>query len=201
MENLDVTNLFNLREQEKIKAKEKNVKLTYLAFIVKAVVQCLKKHPLLNSTIDEKSAEVVLKKYYNIGIAVDASEGLIVPVVKEADKRVLYDVANEIVRLADASQNKKLGLGDIKGGTFSITNIGSIAGTFFTPIINFPEVAILGLGRMQDAPAVVNGEIKIRKILPLSLSFDHRVVDGAEAARFMKDLVEILEKPEVLVDE
>jgi len=201
MENLDATALFELREKEKAKAKEENAKLTYLAFVVKAIVQCLKKHPFLNSTIDEKSGEIILKKYYNIGIAVDAPDGLIVPVVKEADKRVLYDIANEIVMLADAAQNKKLGLGDIKGGTFSITNIGSIAGAFFTPIINFPEVAILGLGRMQDAPAVVNGEIKIRKILPLSLSFDHRVVDGAEAARFMKDLVEILKKPEVLVDE
>jgi len=173
-------------------------KLTYLPFIVKALIEALKLHPTLNATLDEDENEIVVKKYYNIGIAVDVPDGLIVPVVKSADQKSVADIAAEIQALAKAARERALDLADLKGGTFSITNVGVIGGDLATPIINYPEVAILATMKIADRARVVDGAVVVRKTLPLCLAFDHRVVDGAEAARFTKDLIRFLETPESL---
>jgi pyruvate dehydrogenase E2 component (dihydrolipoamide acetyltransferase) len=141
-----------------------------------------------------------MKKYYNIGIAVDSENGLMVPVIKGADQKNIFQLAREIVELAEKVKNREVDLGDLKGGTFTITNIGSLGGIFATPIINYPEVAILAVGRITDRLVVdKEGKIKIRKILPLSLAFDHRVIDGADAAEFMNSIKELLEDPDLLL--
>ncbi|NJD52856.1 MAG: 2-oxo acid dehydrogenase subunit E2 [Candidatus Methanoperedens sp.] len=199
MDEADVTELVKLREKEKKIAEEKGIKLTYLAFIVKAVTVALKQHPYLNASLDPKKNEIVLKRYYNIGIAVDTPEGLMVPVLKDADRKSIMELAQVSEKLAQEARTRKIKLPDLKGNTFTITNIGSIGGIFSTPIINPPDVAILGIHRIRDMPVVIDGEIKIRKILPLVLSFDHRVLDGAQAARFMNTLLDHLKDPDLLL--
>ena len=187
-----------LREKMKAEVETGGAKLTYLPFIVKALIEALKLHPTLNASLDEDEDEIVVKKYYNIGIAVDVPDGLIVPVVKFADQKSVAAIAAEIQALAKAARERTLDLADLKGGTFSITNVGVIGGDFATPIINYPEVAILATMKIADRARVVDGAIVVKKTLPLCLSFDHRVVDGAEAARFTKDLVRFLENPDSL---
>ncbi|HLB70728.1 MAG: dihydrolipoamide acetyltransferase family protein [Candidatus Methanoperedens sp.] len=199
MDEADVTELVRLREKEKKIAEERGIKLTYLPFIVKAVIIGLKQHPYLNASMDSKKNEIILKHYYNIGIAVDTPEGLIVPVIKNADRKSILEIAGEMQKLSEEARSRKIKLPDLKGNTFTITNIGSIGGLFSTPIINLPDVAILGVHRIRDMPVVIEGEIKIRKILPLVLSFDHRVLDGAQAARFMNTLKDHLEDPDLLL--
>ncbi|MFQ5816075.1 MAG: dihydrolipoamide acetyltransferase family protein [Candidatus Hydrothermarchaeaceae archaeon] len=201
MDEADITHLVEVRGKYKKQAEEKGVKLTFLPFIVKAVVSALKEHPYLGSMIDEETNEIVLKEYYNIGIAVDTEEGLIVPVVKGCDQKSILQIAEEIENLVNKARERKIDLMDLKGGTFTITNIGVIGGTYATPILNFPEVAILGVGKIRDAPVVKDGEIVVRKNLSLSLTFDHRVVDGAEAARFMNDVIKRLADPDLLIVE
>jgi pyruvate dehydrogenase E2 component (dihydrolipoamide acetyltransferase) len=194
----DVTELVALREKVKKYAEEvKGVKLTYLPFVIKAVVAALKKHPYLNSSMEEESEEIILKKYYNLGIAVATEEGLIVPVVKMADQKEIFSLAQEIKELADSAASRKIDLADLKGGTFSITNYGVFGGIYATPIPNYPEAAILGMGRIQEAPYVKDGEVVIRKLLYISLTFDHRILDGAQAATFLNDLKLFLENPEL----
>lgn len=187
-----------LRQKIKPEVEAAGGKLTYLPFIVKALVEALKLHPSFNATFDEEESEIILKKYYNIGIAVDVPDGLIVPVIKFADQKSLADIATEIQTLAKAARERTLDLADLKGGTFSITNVGVIGGDFATPIINYPEVAILATMKIADRARVVDGAVVVKKTLPLCLAFDHRVVDGAEAARFTKDLIRFLEAPESL---
>jgi len=199
MDEADVTELVKLREKQKKLAEEKGIKLTYLAFIVKAVTVALKQHPYLNASLDSEKNEIILKHYYNIGIAVDTPEGLMVPVIKNADRRSIMELAQETERLAEEARTRKIKLPDLKGNTFTITNIGSIGGIFSTPIINPPDVAILGVHRIRDMPVVIDGDIKIRKILPLVLCFDHRALDGAQAARFMNTLIEHLKDPDLLL--
>jgi pyruvate dehydrogenase E2 component (dihydrolipoamide acetyltransferase) len=194
----DATRLCALRESMKAKAEAKGIKLSYLPFIVKALVEALKLHPTLNASLDDEEGEIVVKKYYNIGIAVDVPDGLIVPVLKMADQKSALDIAEEIQSLAKTARERTLDLADLKGGTFSITNVGVIGGHAATPIINYPEVAILATMKIDDRARVANGAVVVRKTLPLCLSFDHRVNDGAEAARFMKDLIRFLEEPEKL---
>jgi pyruvate dehydrogenase E2 component (dihydrolipoamide acetyltransferase) len=189
----DATALEKLRSTLKAEAEAKNVKLTYLPFLVKAVIAALKAHPMLNSTLDDDEEEIIIKKYYNIGIAVDVPDGLIVPVVKGAEQKTLWEIARDIQAAAESARARKLDLADLKGGTFSITNVGMIGGEWATPIINYPEVAILATLKIVDRVRVVNGGIVVKKTLPLALSFDHRVVDGAEAARFMNDLKKSIE--------
>jgi len=198
----DVTRLWELREREKKRAELEGVKLTFMPFIIKACVHALKEHPFVNSTLDEQNDEIILKKYYNIGVAVDTEDGLIVPVVKGADIKSIKNIAKEIEELAEKARYRVLDIGDMKGGTFTITNYGSIRGTFATPIINYPEAAILGVGRIFDK-LVVEEDSKAykRKTLPLSLSFDHRIFDGADAAQFMKTLIEHLEDPDLILIE
>lgn len=195
----DLTELANIREKMKKKAEEKGIKLTYLPFIVKGVINALKTHPMLNAFLDEENEEIIVKKYYNIGIAVDVPDGLIVPVVKAADQKSLFELAEEIKTLAESAKARTLDMADLKGGTFSITNVGMIGGEAATPIINYPEVAILATLKIADRVRVEEGHIKVKKILPLCLSFDHRVIDGAEAARFMVDLIKFLENPDLLM--
>lgn len=191
----DATRLVALKDAMKAEAEAKGIKLTYLPFIVKAVIEALKLHPTLNAALDEEEQEIVVKKYYNIGIAVDVPDGLIVPVVKMAEQKSVFDIAGEIQNLARAAKDRTLDLADLKGGTFSITNIGVIGGYAATPITNYPEVAILASMKIEDRPRVVNGAVVVRKTIPLCLAFDHRVNDGAEAARFAKDLIRFLEDP------
>jgi pyruvate dehydrogenase E2 component (dihydrolipoamide acetyltransferase) len=168
-------------------------KPTYLPFIVKAVVEALRRHPMLNTSLDEEESEIIVKKYFNIGIAVDVPDGLIVPVVKSADRKTALEIAAEIRSLAEGARARTLDLADLKGGTFSITNVGVLGGEAATPIINYPEAAILATMRIADRVRAEDGQAIIKKTLPLCLSFDHRIIDGAEAARFTSDLRGILE--------
>jgi len=191
----DITKLAALREKMRAEADAKGIKLSYLPFIVKAVIEALKLHPTLNAVLDDEEGEIVVRKYYNIGIAVDVPDGLIVPVLKMADQKSVLEIAEEIQSLAKAARERALDLADLKGGTFSITNVGVIGGYAATPIINYPEVAILATMKIDDRARVENGVVVVKKTLPLCLSFDHRVNDGAEAARFTKDLVRFLEAP------
>lgn len=198
---VDVTALVNLRKEAKVLAEEKGIKLTYLPFIVKAVVAGLKKFPELNASIDDEKQEIVYKKYYNIGIATSTDEGLLVPVVKAADRKSMFEIASEIAELAAKARDRKATPEELKGSTFSITNIGSAGGMFFTPVINYPEVAILGVGRITEKPVVKNGEIVVAPVLSLSLSFDHRLIDGEPAQRFVNYVKQLLENPTLLIME
>lgn len=201
MDEADVTELAKLREGEKIKAQEKGIKLTYLPFIMKACVAALKEFPLLNATLDEENEDIIVRKYYSIGFAVDVDgEGLVVPVIKYAENKSVLDIAKEMQDLAEKARMKKLDLNDMRGGSFSITNYGSIGGIFATPIINYPESAILGMGKIYDKPVVVDGKIEIKKILPFSLVFDHRIADGADAQRFLNTVISYLQQPEKLAE-
>lgn len=191
MHEFDVTELSELREREKKEYEKEGIKLTFLPYIVKAAALCLKEHPYLNASLEGE--EIVLKKYYNIGVAVDTDEGLFVPVVKGADAKDVKAIAKDIEKLANESKSRKINLMDLKGSSFSVSNLGSAGVGFFTPIINYPESAILGIGRILEKPVAKSGKVEIRKMLPLSLTYDHRVVDGAQAARFMMDLIVRLE--------
>ncbi len=197
MDEADVTELSRLREKDKKIAQEKGIKLTYLPFIVKAVIAALKQYPYFNASVEKN--EIVIKHYYNIGIATDTPDGLLVPVIKNADIKTILEMAQEMEKLSEEARSRTIKLSDLKGNTFTITNIGSIGGLYSTPIINPPDVAILAVHRIKDMPVVIDGEIKIRKIMPLALSFDHRVLDGAQAARFMNLLIEHLEDPDLLL--
>ncbi|WP_373230992.1 dihydrolipoamide acetyltransferase family protein [Cohnella sp.] len=201
MDEVDVTGLVALRTRAKPVAEKKGVKLTYLPFIVKALVAACREFPAMNAMIDEAANEIVYKKYYNIGIATDTDNGLIVPVVFDADRKNIWSIANEIRELATRGRDGKLSAGELKGSTISITNIGSAGGMFFTPVINFPEVAILGTGRISEKAVVKNGEIVIAPVMALSLSFDHRIIDGATAQNFVNYIKQLLSDPELLVME
>jgi len=201
MDEANVTELWNLREREKKIAELKGIKLTFLPFIIKSCVHALKEHLYVNSTLDDEHEEIVLKKYYNIGIAIDTDDGLIVPVIKGANNKSILQIAQEIQELAEKTRNRTIDLGDLKGGTFTITNYGSIRGNWGTPLINYPEVAILGVGRIFEKLDIKGGKVFVSKILPLSLSFDHRLIDGAYAARFMQTLIEHLEDPDLILIE
>lgn len=198
-EEADVTELAALREELKPAAEKRGRKLTFLPFIAKALVTALKEFPSLNAVLDEEKQEIVLKKYYNLGVAVAAEQGLIVPVVKNAERKDLWELGGEIAELAGQVRANRIKLQDIQGGTFTITNIGPIGGLYATPIILHPQTGILALMKMREEPKVRGGEIVIRKVMNLVLSFDHRVLDGAEAARFMARLVDLIEAPRQLL--
>ena len=198
MDDADITELWNLKAREKTGADKKGVHLTLMPFFVKAAVHALMKHPYLNSSVDEETEEIVIKRYYNIGVAVDTPDGLMVPVVKDADKKTIIALASEIHELGLKARERKLSIEELKGSTFTITNYGTIGGTYATPIINYPDVAILGIGRIKDGPWVKDNAIVVRKILHLSFTFDHRVADGSEAGRFLNDVISYLEDPGLL---
>lgn len=192
----DITNLEKTRKELSKIVEKSGTKLTITAILVKFIVEALKKFPQFNSSIDMEKKEIIYKNYFNIGIAVDTEHGLIVPVIKDADKKSLTQISIEMNLLAEKARTKKIGLEDLQGGCFTITNLGGIGGTYFTPIVNSPEVAILGVSRSSYEP-VWNGygTFEPRLMLPLSLSYDHRIIDGADAIRFLRFIVESLEQP------
>jgi pyruvate dehydrogenase E2 component (dihydrolipoamide acetyltransferase) len=187
----DITDLDAFRKQQ----EGAGPKLTVTAFALKAAALALKQFPQFNSSLDLASSQLILKRYYHIGVAVDTERGLLVPVLRDVDRKGVRELAAELASIADQARQKKLSADDMKGGTFTITNLGGIGGTAFTPIINYPEVAILGMSRGRLEPVVRAGQVVPRLMLPLSLSYDHRVIDGADAARFTRRLAEMLENP------
>ena len=196
VEECDATALMDMRQRLKPAAEAQGVKLTFLPFIVKAVVLALKRRPILNSALDETTNELVYRKAHHIGIAASTDAGLMVPVIKDADKRNLLDIAREIDRLGSDAKAGKSRPQDLSGSTFTITSLGAEGGLFATPIINFPEVGILGVHRIKERPVVKNGQIVIGHVMLLSLSFDHRIVDGHVGAAFAYDIIASLENPE-----
>lgn len=201
MDEVDVTELVALRTKYKPYAEQRGSKLTYLPFIVKALVSACREFPIMNSTLDEANQEIVYRKYYNIGIATDTENGLIVPVVEDADRKNLFAIADKIKDLAVRGRDGKLAANELRGSTITISNIGSAGGMFFTPVINFPEVAILGTGRISEKAVVRNGELVAAPVMALSLSFDHRLIDGATAQNFMNHIKKLLAQPELFIME
>ncbi|HYE32625.1 MAG TPA: 2-oxo acid dehydrogenase subunit E2 [Methylomirabilota bacterium] len=188
-EEIDITLLNDLRKKHAAAYEAKGARLTVTTFVLKAVAATLKKHPIFNSSIDEATNELVTKEYIHIGLAVDTEAGLIVPVIRDVDKKDLVQLSKDITQVAEKARDRKVSGEDLKGGTFTISNQGGIGGAHFTPIVNKPEVAILGLGRASLKPMVVNGKIEPRLMMPIGLSYDHRVIDGGVAARFTVDLL------------
>ncbi|WP_313891431.1 dihydrolipoamide acetyltransferase family protein [Psychrobacillus sp.] len=201
MDEVDVTELVAHRKKFKDIAAEKNIKLTYLPYVVKALVSALREFPQLNTSYDDETNEVIQKHYFNIGIAADTDKGLLVPVIKNADRKSVFAVSNEINALATKAREGKLSVAEMKGASCSITNIGSAGGQWFTPVINHPEVAILGIGRISEKPVIKNGEIVAAPVLALSLSFDHRMIDGATAQHALNHMKRLLSSPELLLME
>lgn len=199
MDEVDVTELVKLRKEIKPMMEQRGVKITYLPFIVKALIAALRQYPQVNSTYDEEKQELILKHYYHIGIATDTERGLLVPVVRHADKKNMWTIAEEINDLAGRGRSGKLQPAEMRGSTISITNIGSAGGMFFTPIINYPEVAILGVGRISEKPIVKNGEFAVGQIMSLALSFDHRVIDGALGQNLVNEIKRLLGNPRLLL--
>lgn len=199
MEEIDVSKLYEFRNKYKDILSEEDINITYLPFIIKAITLALKELPEFNSSLDEEKQELVLKHFYHIGIATDTDRGLMVPVLKDADKKSVVQIAKEIEDLSTRAKENKMDISELKGSSFTITNYGSIGGLFGIPIINYPESAILGLGRIVKKPIVRDDEIVIGRVLPLSLSYDHRVIDGASGVRFISILVKLLSDPEVLL--
>jgi pyruvate dehydrogenase E2 component (dihydrolipoamide acetyltransferase) len=198
MDEADVTDLWNIRDREKKVLQEKGIHLTFLPFFIKAAQHSLVEHPYLNASLDGEKEEIIIKKYYNMGIAVDTPDGLMVPVIRDVDKKTVRELALELQDLSLKSRDRKIKLEEMRGGSFTISNWGHFGGTFATPVINYPDAAILGTGRIADKPWVKEGQIVIRKILPLSLTFDHRVTDGADAATFLSKVMRYLEDPGLL---
>jgi pyruvate dehydrogenase E2 component (dihydrolipoamide acetyltransferase) len=189
----DVTDLMVLRKKHQAAYAGKDAKLTLTTFALKAVVTALKAHPVFNSSLDEAKNELVFKDYYHIGLAVDTEHGLMVPVIRDVDRKSLLELSLEVTALAEKARARKIGLEEMQGGTFTISNQGGIGGGHFTPIVNRPEVAILGMGRGGQKPLVKDGNVEVRSCLPLTISYDHRVIDGGTAARFSVDFVKALE--------
>lgn len=201
MDEVDVTKTVAHRKQFKEEAAAQGIKLTYLPYVVKALVSTLREFPALNASIDDANEEIVYKHYYNIGIATDTENGLMVPVIKDADRKSMYQIAKEIAEYAEKAREGKLAPNDMKGGTCTITNIGSAGGQWFTPVINHPEVAILGIGRIQEKAIVRDGELVAAPVLALSLSFDHRLIDGATAQNALNKIKRLLNDPQRLIME
>ena len=199
MDLINANHIYDIVHSHKEAAAKMGIKLTFLPFIIKAVVEALKENPGFNSSYDHDSQEIIYKKYYNIGIAAEAPDGLKVAVIKDADKKSIMQIAKEIQELSQKVKDKSISLEEMRDSTFTITNIGSLGGGFLSvPMINYPEVAILGIHLIREMPVVEKGEIKVGKVLPFSLTFDHRVVDGAEAVLFGNAIIKYLEDPEFL---
>ncbi|MEH7419043.1 dihydrolipoamide acetyltransferase family protein [Neobacillus drentensis] len=201
MDEIDVTKLVAHRKKFKEVAAAKGIKLTFLPYIVKALTSALREFPVLNTSLDDATNEIIHKHYFNIGIAADTEKGLLVPVVKDADRKSVFTISNEINELAGKARDGKLAPNEMKGASCTISNIGSAGGQWFTPVINHPEVAILGVGRIAEKPIVRNGEIVAAPVLALSLSFDHRMIDGATAQNAMNHIKRLLNDPELLLME
>ena len=194
-DDVDITELERIRKDSKDDYAATGVKLTTMPFLIKSIASALKQHPIINSSIDEEAKEIVYKEYVNIGIAVDTERGLVVPVLRDADRKNIPQIARELASLAESVRTGSFGVDDLRGGTFTISNLGAIGGTYSTPIINPPEVAILLAGRSRILPQFIDGEFKPRLMMPLSITYDHRIVDGAAAARFLNDVKGYLANP------
>ncbi|WP_394232675.1 dihydrolipoamide acetyltransferase family protein [Niallia oryzisoli] len=201
MDEVDVTKLVANRKKFKEVAANKGIKLTFLPYVVKALTSALREFPALNTSLDDATNEIVHKHYYNIGIAADTEKVLLVPVVKDADRKSIFNISNEINELAVKARDGKLAPDEMKGASCTISNIGSAGGQWFTPVINHPEVAILGIGRIAEKPVVKDGEIVAAPVLSLSLSFDHRMIDGATAQNALNHIKRLLNDPELLLME
>ena len=199
LDKADITELDAVIRRNLDIARERGVTLTLTSFLLKAAALALQEHPRFNASLDPAAGELILKRYYHLGIAVATDRGLIVPVIHDVDKKPLLDLARELAALAQRVRDGKATLDDLRGGTFTITNIGALGGTGAIPIINYPEVAILGVARAREEAVVHDGQIRPRLMLPLTLTFDHRVADGADGARFASDLVSRLEHPDQLL--
>ncbi|MDV3198391.1 MAG: dihydrolipoamide acetyltransferase family protein [Vigna little leaf phytoplasma] len=195
---MDISNLVILRQKTKLKAEEQNIKLTYMAFIAKAVVIALHEFPIFNASFNDEKDEIIIKNTINLGIAVDTPQGLIVPNIKDAAQYSIISLAQEIQNLSKITIEKKIQLEQIQNGTFTLTNFGSIGILYGNPIINYPELAILGIGKIIKKPIVKNNEICIADVLPLSLTLDHRVIDGADGGRFLNRIKDLLENTDIL---
>lgn len=195
----DVTELERIRQSSKNDYASKGIKLTSLPFVLKAVAMALKNHPLINATIDVENEQIIYKDYVNIGIAVDSDRGLVVPVLRNADAKSIPDLARGAAELAEKVRTNNYTIEDLRGGTFTVSNLGAIGGTYSTPIVNVPEVAILLVGRSRKMPVVIDDQITVRLMMPLSLAYDHRLVDGASAARFLNEVISYLEMPSRLL--
>ncbi|MFQ5681987.1 MAG: 2-oxo acid dehydrogenase subunit E2 [Candidatus Binatia bacterium] len=189
----DITSVLAMRKRQAPLYKKKRVHLTLTSFVLKAVIQALKKHPVFNSSLDDVTGEIVYKDYYHVCIAVDTEAGLIVPVIKDVDKKDMLKLSKELSELTEKTRRRKVSLEELLGGSFTISNQGTIGSTYFTPIIYKPQVAVLGLGRGMSKVVSINQQTAVRTMLPLSLSYDHRVIDGANAVRFIREIVYALE--------
>jgi pyruvate dehydrogenase E2 component (dihydrolipoamide acetyltransferase) len=196
---VDVTELVETRSDLKEVAEEQGISLTYMPFVMKAVVAALKEFPYLNSSLDEDSEEIILKNYYNLGVAVATDAGLMVPVVEDTDRKGMLQISSEMNELVTKARDRSIAREEMQGGTFTITNFGAVGGEYATPIINYPETAILGLGAIKEKPRVKDGEIVPRKVMTLSLSIDHRIIDGATAGQFANAVKRYLNKPSLLL--
>ncbi len=197
----DVTELLDVVQREKSLAESRHTKLTVLSFVAKAVASSLKLHPSLNASLDEETGELVFKEYYNLGFATDTEAGLMVPVVRDVDEKSILQIAATLQELSAKARERSIDLEDMRGGTFTITNVGALGGKWATPIIVHPQVAILCTLKAEPRPVVKDGQVVVRTIMPMTLSFDHRVLDGADAARFVTAIIDLLEDPmRMLVD-
>lgn len=201
MDDVDVTELVAHRKKFKAVAAEQGIKLTYLPYVVKALVSASKKYPIINAAIDDETDEIVYKHYYNVGIAADTDRGLLVPVVKDADRKSIFDISGEINELAEKARDGKLKPDEMKGASNTISNIGSAGGQWFTPVLNYPEAVILGIGRIAEKPIVRDGEVVVAPVLAVSLSFDHRIVDGATAQLALNQIKRLLNDPQLIMME
>ncbi|BCR06073.1 dihydrolipoamide acetyltransferase component of pyruvate dehydrogenase complex [Desulfuromonas versatilis] len=199
MERADALALRELRQRERKLVESRGLKLTYLPLVVKALTLVLERYPLLNSSLDEQAGQVVLHREINIGFAVDTPDGLLVPVVRRARHMSILELAGALLDLSERARQRKITPAELKGGTFTVTNYGAIGGLWGTPIINPPEAAILGIGRIEEAPVVREGQVVARPVVPLSLTFDHRIIDGATAQRFFNALIEHIENPDLIL--
>lgn len=197
----DITELEKLRDQYRKKGEALGIKLTLTAFLLKIVASALKNAPKINASLDLANKQLVYKKFVNVGVAVDTDRGLLVPVIRDADKKNVLQIAQELNRISERAKARKISPDEMQGGSFTITNIGGIGGKYFTPIVNWPEVAILGIGRGVIEPVSINGFFHPRQMLPLSLSFDHRIIDGADGARFLRWIIDAIQSPAMLAVE
>lgn len=191
----DVTELDKIREASRADYASRGLKLSSMPFVIKAVSMALRHHPIMNAAYDMEEGSIVYKKYISIGVAMDTERGLVVPALRNTDHLSISEIARELTKLVDRVRENDFTVDDLRGSTFSISNLGAIGGTYSTPIVNFPEVAILLIGRSRKMPVVVNDQIAVRLMMPLSLSYDHRIIDGGIAARFLNDLISYLEEP------
>ncbi|NHN60750.1 MULTISPECIES: 2-oxo acid dehydrogenase subunit E2 [Halorussus] len=194
-----VDDLVDTRERLKPEAEERGIRLTYMPFVMKAAVAALKQHPKLNAELDEEAGEILRKNYYNVGVAAATDAGLMVPVVEDVDRKGLLQISSEVNEVVQKARDRSISRDELQGSTFSVTNFGAVGGEYATPILNYPEAAILGIGKLEQRPVVEDGEVVAKHTLPISLTIDHRIVDGADAAAFANTFIEYVENPELLL--